>query len=59
MPRFRVKLTWSIPVEAASQEEALAQVEKLLREHPSTFITGVEDFYAPKGGLIKRFVTGK
>jgi hypothetical protein len=58
MPRYRVKLAWSVPAQAASREEAIAQVERLLREHPSTFIAGVEDFDAPRNkSFFKRIVS--
>ena len=60
MPRYRVKLSWSVPAEAASAEEAVAQVERLLKEHPANFITGVEDFNAPqKRSFMNRVITGK
>lgn len=59
MPRYRVKLAWNVPAVASSRESAIAQVERLLREHPANFIIGVDDFSAPpQKSLLKRLITG-
>lgn len=58
---YRVQFDFGRNIEAASKADALAKMCTLMKEHPETFIRGVQDALVaihPRP-LWKRFLTGR
>ena len=58
---YRVRLQYSLHVEAADKSDAFAKAARMLHENPGSAIAMIEQADAPKGNppLWKRVLSGK
>lgn len=58
---FRIRLAYSVHVDASDSAEAFRKACKALQEQPGSHIASVEQAATPKekGSLLRRIVTGR